>query len=45
MVWVTFSSIHLVTLYMRVTTDKTSFWGRAKAEGFSHFSLLKNTTI
>jgi hypothetical protein len=24
---------------------QTSFWGREKAESFSHFSLLKNPTI
>jgi hypothetical protein len=38
-----FSQKHLVTLpaeYTPVTIDQTSFWGRAKAESFSHFSLL-----
>jgi hypothetical protein len=40
-----FSQKHLVTLpaeYTPVTIDQTSFWGRAKAESFSHFSLLQN---
>jgi hypothetical protein len=41
--------MHLVTLYTPVTTDQTGkientlpnqFWGRAKAECFSDFSLL-----
>jgi hypothetical protein len=41
-----FSQKHLVTLpaeYTPVTIDQTSFWGRAKAESFLHFSLLKKS--
>jgi hypothetical protein len=43
-----FSQKHLVTLpaeYTPVTIDQTSFWGRAKAESFSHFSLLKKIVL
>jgi hypothetical protein len=31
--------------YTPAPSDQTSYWGRAKADSFLHFSLPKNPTI